>query len=160
MKFREINSEERSAVYRLVNKLGADGEKIFKNKKLVAMLDGRKEIFVTNLTVLCILNKLKKTPYSVGLFIGEIRRRSFILGIEGGSIISAHAKKKVSLDDKAEQLFLYGRDVFTESALGGSNSEGICLVANKNSEFLGIGMKRGNVIKNLNDKGWYLRRGG
>ena len=61
---------------------------------------------------------------------------------------------------KGEVLFLYGRDIFLSSVLelkGG----GRLAIFNRDREFLGIGSYGGgDIIKNVIDKGWYLREGG
>lgn len=106
MKFREINKREYRILKGLNDEFGLDIGSAFREKKIIVSTNGRR------------LKKLKKGVYSAGLFIGEIRKK-FVLGLEGGSLIARHSKKKIFVSDMAEQLVLYGKDVFFNSILKG-----------------------------------------
>jgi len=64
---------------------------------------------------------------------------------------------RVFVDDHAEQLFLYGRDVFLRSIIRKEAEEGIVIVCNKRGEPLGFGKFGKRLIKNIADLGMYLR---
>ncbi|HDD05089.1 MAG TPA: hypothetical protein ENF51_01195 [Candidatus Aenigmarchaeota archaeon] len=64
---------------------------------------------------------------------------------------------RVFVDDHAEQLFLYGRDVFLRSIIKKEAEEGIVIVCNKRGEPLGFGKFEKRLIKNIADLGMYLR---
>ena len=63
---------------------------------------------------------------------------------------------RVFVNQKAEQLFLYGRDIFMKSIVKGKKS-GTVLVCNEKGEPLGIGKFEGETLKNVVDLGFYLR---
>ena len=69
------------------------------------------------------------------------------------------------VDDKAEWLFLCGRDVFAKSVVKANVKSGRVIVCNKGKEVLGYGNIVGELgrkdkvfVKNLLDKGDFLRR--
>jgi ribosome biogenesis protein Nip4 len=69
------------------------------------------------------------------------------------------------VDDKAEWLFLCGRDVFGKSVVKANVNSGIALVVNSKKEVLGYGKITGELknkervfVKNILDRGDYLRR--
>ncbi|MDI6655689.1 MAG: hypothetical protein QME59_07405 [Candidatus Hydrothermarchaeota archaeon] len=161
MKFRQLNKEELGILRGVNREFGADADSIFKGKKLLVALGGRKEVFVTNGDALDVLEKMKNEPYSVGLFIGEIKKKKFMLSLEGAALISKHAKNKIFVGSKTEQLVLYGRDVFCNSILKSSElSEGSkCLIVNESDELIAIGRVKKEIVENLIDRGWYLRKG-
>ena len=64
---------------------------------------------------------MSKEPYCLGLLIGEIKHKKFELGLEGTTLIVSMAKKKATVDEKTEQLVLYGKDVFFKSVIAGKN---------------------------------------
>ncbi|MDK2790804.1 MAG: ribosome subunit biosis protein [Methanothermococcus sp.] len=113
-----------------------------------------------------VLKSLKnfKDIYNAGVIFGEIvtknGKNKFLLSLEGMSIISKDIVKNYAVvNKKGENLFLYGRDIFKSSILE-LKGHGKVVVFNKNMEFLGIGNYDGKMIKNVIDKGWYLREGG
>ncbi len=98
--------------------------------------------------------------YTVGNVFGEIKNNKFKLSLEGFTIISNYINKNYAIiNEKGETLFLYGRDIFNNSIVY-INGSGRIAVFNKNRDFLGIGYFDGKMIKNIKDKGWYLRKGG
>ena len=80
------------------------------------------------------------------------------------------------INDRAELLFLYGRDIFFESIIEICNKlsrNQIVAILNRRNEFLGWGVSTSDIthsdlrknrsepaIRNLIDLGWYLRKGG
>jgi len=161
MRFEELSPEERMVLEEL-KEYGFDPWTALHNRVLLAAHNGRREIFTLNNKALDVLLRMKHESYFAGLYLGEIKGDKFHLGLEGGTLLSKYASKTITVDDKVEQLVLYGRDVFINSILkyGHPLKQGDkCLILNKNSEFLAIGRLRGNIIENLLDKGWYLRKG-
>jgi ribosome biogenesis protein Nip4 len=163
MKFRTLNNYERELVRKTSKVYGLNVDTALKDKKLITVASGRKEVFITNSQTVKLINKMKKEPYSAGLYIGEIKGKNFELDLEGASLIAPLAKKKIIVDDDAEQLVLYGRDVFSNSVVF---SEGLkkgekCIVTNKYGDALALAEVKGDRLfaKNVMDRGWYLRRG-
>jgi ribosome biogenesis protein Nip4 len=104
--------------------------------------------------------KIPLQPQSIGLFLGTLKKDLQ----PSPALIDLLAKtstKKAIIDDKAAWLFLCGRDVFPQSILKNAVSEGLVLVQNEKDENLGLGKmfkgKNGMMIRNLLDKGEYLR---
>lgn len=75
---------------------------------------------------------------------------------------------KVYIKPKGEQLFLYARDIISDSVdhvEGELRDKGVILVLNQDSEFLGLGFSRGKligkgkstVVLHVIDIGYYLR---
>jgi ribosome biogenesis protein Nip4 len=110
----------------------------------------------------------KKTgmqPNLAGLFLGEEISKKFRPSIALLDIVGAKTERWVIIDDKAEWLFLCGRDVFFGSVVKSNVKNGIAIVMNSNREVLGFGLVSDRVrmpedimIKNILDRGDYLRR--
>ena len=77
-------------------------------------------------------------------------------------LLSKESENKIFLNDKAEWLWLCGRDAFPESVLKDKSSGEIFLVQNSRDENIGLGKKitkgKGTIIKNMADRGDFLRR--
>lgn len=162
MKFRELNHEEWKILKNFEKEFGIDLRRIFP-EKIFLISSGRKEIFIVDDFVYKIYNKINREIYSIGLYIGEIRGKYFLISLELASMIEPFTNNKIVVNEKAEQLFLYGRDIFKESIVKEYKRFKLgerCLVLNKRHEVLGIGKYERNIVKNLMDRGWYLRRGG
>ncbi len=162
MKFRLLNEDEWNVLKEFEKEFNISLKKIFRNK-LFVVSTGRKEIFVVDKFLYEIYKKLNREVYCLGLYIGEIKKNFFLLSLELASIIEPFTKNKIIVNEKAEQLFLYGKDIFENSILKSFKKFKYgerCLVLNKHHETLGIGKYMGKVIKNLMDRGWYLRKGG
>lgn len=105
-----------------------------------------------------------------GVKIGEIGKR-FRLTLEGSFWLMKNEKKKIWVNEKGEMLFLYGRDIFTESVIkvGDFEENEIIFICNRYGDVLGIGKARFDstrilsqerdrvVVENLLDRGVYLR---
>jgi len=116
---------------------------------------------------------LSKNPYYCGIKIGDLSSRRFHISLEGAFLISKISKKKkVFVNEKAEMLVLYGRDIFGSSVLDVSkdireNDE--VMICNSHGEAIAIGRARVSwermkedrvVVENLRDRGWYTRECG
>ncbi len=134
-----------------------------------------------------IMKRSNDEPYAIGTFLGNITNgksnldsnannndarnnnnhnaRKFIPSPAFPDLLSDRTGKKVNINSKAEWLFLCGRDVFESSVMktnsGLRSSElkpgNLVLVQNEKDEALGVGRVGEKVIKNLLDKGSYLR---
>lgn len=108
---------------------------------------------------------LGRPAYSAGLFLGESKGNKFYPSPALLDSIGRATDQWVMVDDKAEWLFLCGRDVFASSVVKANVKRGLVLVANRNREVLGYGKIVGGLekkdkvyIKNFLDKGDFLRR--
>lgn len=112
---------------------------------------------------------LKKDPSVVGVKICELRKH-VSLDLEGAQIFAQNTgKRKIVVNEQAEALVLYGRDVFGESITSHSNDfveNEVVIITNKYGDALGIGraryhadkiQKKGVTVTNITDRGWYLR---
>ncbi|AEH06698.1 PUA domain-containing protein [Methanothermococcus okinawensis] len=176
MKHRPLNREEiKSVKNHLITYLGNNIEN-FKFENLYVLEDKDKyDVIYANKEVLEILKNFAKNIYGVGISFGnfeikhsnsgnkinKINKIKFSISLEGMSLISKDiVKNYIIVNKKGETLFLYGRDIFKSSILE-MNGGGKVAVFNKNRELLGIGnYGGGDMIKNIIDKGWYLRKGG
>ena len=146
---------------------------------LTANIDGN--LFLTTKDSLEIADEIMKRsnekPYAIGIFLGNITARKagnnnpnhihgeFIPSPAFPDILAEKSQKKVTVNAKTEWLFLCGRDVFESSVMmrnsGLSDSElkpgNLVLVQNEKDENLGVGRVGDKIIKNLLDKGSYLR---
>ncbi len=160
MKFRKIKKEELEIIEKTLKEDFDVDESFFSflKRKAIIVSSGRKEVFITNRKVYNVLRKIGEV-YIAGLYIGEIKRKKFIPSLELAYILKKYTKKKIYVNDKSEQLFLYGRDVFKEGIIKG-RVKGKCLVLNRFGDVLGIGDSNNNIVKNIADRGLYLRKYG
>lgn len=166
MRCRGLNLEEIKTIKNILRYyLSRDTIENFKFENLYLLYDrDRYDVIYTTEDVLKNL-KLFKNIYGAGLVFGSFKRSKdklkFSLSLEGMTLISKDIVKNYAVvNRKGETLFLYGRDIFLSSVLelkGG----GRLAIFNMDREFLGIGnYGGGSIIKNVIDKGWYLREGG
>lgn len=121
-----------------------------------------------------------KNPFSIGLFVGTIVESEsnivFKVGLDLMEYLAQQLRRNiVIICDDAAKLFLYGRDILLNSIIGILPPISyLTVVASKELEILGIAKplvdleafikesRRGNIValKNIVDKGWYLRKGG
>lgn len=102
---------------------------------------------------------INRNPDYQGIFLGE-KKKSFYPSPTLIDLLSKKAKNKVTITKKAEWMFLCGKDVFAENARG--KDSGTVFIQSEDDENLGYGYwtkKKGRkIIKNLLDKGNYLRK--
>jgi len=166
MKYRALNREEIESIKNILSYyLSKEDIENFKFKNLYLLYDrDRYDVIYATEEVLKNL-RLFKNIYGAGLIFGNFKKKKdkikFTLSLEGMDLISKDIVKNYAVvNRKGEVLFLYGRDIFLSSVLelkGG----GRLAIFNRDREFLGIGSYGGgDIIKNVIDKGWYLREGG
>ena len=145
--------------------------RLFRNKKVLIAEGKRKEIFLLSPELFETYQKIKskKHPFSAGFFFGEYSSGNLKFSLEA---VYEYAKfsdyHKIKINRKFEQKFLYGRnpgsDVVTSYDPGLSRGD-TAVVCNALNEALGIGVITGELkskrktraIKNIMDRGWYLR---
>jgi 60S ribosome subunit biogenesis protein NIP7 len=167
------NRNERTKINRALDRWGAF--EFFKDKVLVLQKDDTKKKIVV-----CLANeKIEEllmagmiSPYSLGLAIGELRKE-FIPSIAGADLFARYGKRNkfyIVLNEKAEKLVLYGRDIMGESILEASEAlaeNELVILLNTSHEAVAIGRTRfsGNLllqkgrvtVTTLADAGYYLR---
>lgn len=157
MEFREINNKELKLLRKLNREFKIDFDVIFNSKKI--LISERREVFILDKNTGKIAEKIKKDPYSAGLYIGKIKKWKIDLGIEGAALISSHSKNRVTVNSRKEQVILYGGDIFSKSTINGESPSTMdrCLIVNKREESIAIGTIKKEKILNLRDRGYYLR---
>lgn len=102
-----------------------------------------KELYVSEATI-------PKKPY--GIFLGDTKPAPALVNFLG-------REHTVTVNDKASWLFLCGRDILNESIVekGKATPRGFYVVVNEHGESIGVGRATPEGVKNVLDKGAYLR---
>jgi ribosome biogenesis protein Nip4 len=133
----------------------------FTDDKITYVKRGKK-YFLVNDELLEIEKKLPET-ISSGIILGEsVDKGNFRPSVYLLELLSKNSKNKIFVNDKAEWLFLCGRDVLPESITIDHSAADIFLVQNQKDENLGFGKKIRNgkkmFVKDILDRGNFLRR--
>lgn len=100
--------------------------------------------------------------YQRGIPLGYVKKGKFKPSLYLLEKLSSMTKNKVFITEKAQWLFLCGRDVFMKNVTKDNSNNNIFLVQNKYDENLGFALKgmsgKDTIIKNLQDRGDFLRR--
>lgn len=96
-----------------------------------------------------LIRKTEFEPHSSGIFLGNEQDPS-------PAITDLIKLPEAEVNEKAEWLFLCGRDVLKKSIIKGIQ-KGLVKVKNSKGEALGIGEMNEKGISNVLDKGKYLR---
>ena len=176
--FRKMTQEEYDLLRSsLAEWLTEEQTKKFLSKNFFIVGEGKqRELFISNKAVDKFFEKNPKiSPYSIGLGFGEFKKEEVFLTLSGASIIAQETFKQIKINQEAEQLFLYRRNILCKSILeldfSLSKNEKV-MVLNKSGDFLGIGKLKisgkeifleknfeKTAIENILDLGWYLRKG-
>jgi 60S ribosome subunit biogenesis protein NIP7 len=146
------------------------------NLGIVVAAGKRVELFLVTNELMSVFTKTQgiRSPYCLGVYFGDLLKNDLLFSIEGATLCSAHTNQKVRVSDNGEQAVLYGRDIqrssvrsFPESILRNQK----VIITNELGEVLALGntMVDGEefndvpenlvIIKNIIDRGWYLRKG-
>jgi 60S ribosome subunit biogenesis protein NIP7 len=169
---REPDKEETTQINRALDRWGIF--EFLKDQPFIIQRVGR-------IKVVCLVtHMLKKAvqttdPYLAGLAIGELKKE-FMPSIAGADLFARYGKKNkyyIVVNEKAENLVLYGRDIMGESVVEASEAllqNELIIALNTRFEAIGIGrtrfagkllLQKGKVtISNLADAGYYLREEG
>ncbi|MBR9677755.1 MAG: hypothetical protein GOU97_00450 [Nanoarchaeota archaeon] len=138
-----------------------DIEKVCQNKILLMQSGSRKEVFLLSKELYKTYEKLGKNVYMTGFYMGEIRKK-FKVSIEfGEKLAQVNTTRRIWINRKGEQRFLYGRNINKEYVTRKDEikEDQKVLILNQNNDYLGLGiLRRSGDVKNVLDKGWYLRR--
>jgi 60S ribosome subunit biogenesis protein NIP7 len=169
---------ERTQISRALDRWGAF--EFFKDKALLIEKDGKKKVVVclatdTDSKVEEVMTIHTANLYRSGLAIGELKKQ-FIPSIAGADLFARYGEKNkfyLVVNEKAENLLLYGRDIMGESIIEASDAlheNELVIVLNKWFEAIAVGRTRfagrslfqkGRVtITNISDAGYYLREEG
>jgi ribosome biogenesis protein Nip4 len=99
---------------------------------------------------------------SLGIILGEIGDHNFKPSLYLLEILSKTSTNKIFVNDKAEWLFLCGRDVLPEGIVKDDSTNELFLIQNSKDENLGFAKrvkdKKKFFLKNILDRGNFLRR--
>ena len=115
-----------------------------------------KEFYSIPPHVLEVMKSIPLEPLSAGIFLGETVKKRFIPSLPLLQMIGPKTEKIAVIDEKAEWLFLCGRDVFPASILKSRFDDTEVIVVNKKNEVLGLGIKSSDGVKNKHHLGEYL----
>ena len=132
----------------------------FTEKKIENITKINNRHYLAEEELLSLKDKIRLNPESIGLFLGEETRNGFRPSLALLEELAKISDRKVFLNKKAELLFICGRDIFGKSTMQTHLKKGLVLVQNERDENLGYGRfaDQGKLIKNIMDKGDYLRR--
>ncbi len=158
--FRELTRRERTKLNSLFSYWQVFDH--FKDKKFLVK---DKQIFMINDHKEFVL---KNDPIAAGIKVCEVKKHLHLSLAILQLFVDKNCSKRVKVNDHAEQLFLYGRDIFRESIIEHTrdfHANDEVIVTNKYGEALGLGravcdhdkMNKEIVIINLRDLGIYLR---
>jgi 60S ribosome subunit biogenesis protein NIP7 len=171
--FRPASREELTQLRRSFDKWGIF--EFMESQQLMIKQDrtiNKKEVLITTKTSKEIFNLQIFQPKYAGLTVGELRNKKLLPSLSGAEVIARHSKHfpYVMVNERAEVLVLYGRDILGDSVLEVSKRLGqnkIVIILNQNRESIGIGktrysveniFKKGKVtVYTLFDAGIYLR---
>lgn len=164
--YRELTREERTMLNRFFDKWGAFD--YFKERNLLVKENDIREVYLVNNEARKLA--LEHDPAVTGIKIGELKKQ-FWISIEGASIIAKHSdRKKIMVNEHAEALILYGRDIFGDSIIKHTNDfdeNEVVLITNRHGEVIAIGRTRfpamkinksGVTVSTITDRGEYLRK--
>jgi len=133
----------------------------FTDKKIDGVLNHGRKYFLVSEEQKKLSEQIGRDLFSAGILLGE-KKDTFKPTPALVDMISKISDNKVFISKKSEWLFLCGRDVFEENIIKQVGDNKLVLVQNEKDENLGYGMfiKNGKerLLKNILDKGYYLRR--
>lgn len=144
----------------------------FKDKSLIVQENSKKTICLVPKD----LEELAATqPFAMGLAIGELKKE-FVPSMAGVDLFVRSGKRNkyyVTVNENAEKLVLYGRDIMGDSIKEASDmldENELVAILNDNGEAIGIGrtrfagrslLQKGRItITTIADAGYYLREEG
>lgn len=168
LKFRELTREERTLVNRGLDHWGVF--EFFSDKTVIVADDKTKKICLISAGLKPLVSKFD--PDYGGLEIGELKK-GFTPTMPGADLFARHSNKNefyVTVNENAEKLVLYGRDVMGDSITLASESldeNQLVIILNNRQEAIGLGRTRfagksifqkGRItITTVADAGQYLR---
>ncbi|HEX7033568.1 MAG TPA: PUA domain-containing protein [Nitrososphaera sp.] len=177
--YRKPTQEERTRINRALNRWGVF--EFFKEKLLMVQENDKK---ITKMTTIYLVPKeleelAAMQPIAMGLAIGVLRKE-FVPTVAGADLFARLGRKEnnnnrhyVTVNENAEKLVLYGRDIMGDSIKEASDmldENELVAILNVNGEAIGVGRTRfagrslfqkGKItITTIADAGCYLREEG
>jgi len=168
--YRKPTRDESTLINRALDKWGAF--EFFKGR-LLMMKENASKIVCLMPAELEVITRMQ--PFLAGLVIGELKKQ-FVPSMAGADLFARSRKRNkfyIIVNENAEKLVLYGRDIMGESIVEASDTLGeneLVIVLNSRLEAIGIGrtrfagrslLQKGRVtVTTLSDAGYYLREEG
>ncbi len=148
-------------------------EEFLRDNDLLVRDGNAKEVYALSKDLSKFLELYKLNFVHAGIKVGEVGSRRFRFSLEGTFFLVKRVKKSVFVNEKGEMLFLYGRDIFSDSVVDVTDDveeNDIVFVRNLRGDILGLGKSRFSaermkdvesgrvVVENLVDRGEYLRK--
>ena len=166
--YRKPTREEKTLINRALDRWGVF--EFFKGKPLLIMENGSKTVCLVPGDLEQAIAEMQ--PYSAGLAIGDLKKQ-FAPLMAGADLFARCGKRNefyVVVNENAEKLVLYGRDVMGDSIEEASDmldENELVIILNSRLEAIGVGrtrfagrslLKKGKVtITTVSDAGYYLR---
>lgn len=170
MTYRKPTREETTLINRALGRWGAF--EFFKGRSLMIQENGGKTVCLVPGELEAVV---QMQPYLAGLAIGELKKQ-FVPSMAGADLFARSGRRNefyVTVNENAEKLVLYGRDVMGESIVEASDALGeneLVIILNGRLEAIGIGrtrfagrslLQKGKAtVTTLMDAGYYLREEG
>lgn len=141
--------------------------KIFTQEEIENVIKVKNEYFLVNKELQEFTANLNADSQNAvfpraGILLGAVKKERFDPSLYFLELLAKKSTNKVFINNKAEWLFLCGRDAFKENAIKDNSTNNIFLVQNERDENIGLGTweKKGKtaMLKNIMDRGDYLRR--
>jgi 60S ribosome subunit biogenesis protein NIP7 len=168
--YRKPTREEKTLINRALDRWGAFE---FLKGKLLMIQENSSKMVCLSPAELEVITRMQ--PYLAGLVIGELKKQ-FVPSMAGADLFSRSGNRNefyIIVNENAEKLVLYGRDVMGDSIVEASDMLGqneLVILLNSRLEAIGIGrtrfagkslLQKGKVtITTLTDAGYYLREEG
>jgi 60S ribosome subunit biogenesis protein NIP7 len=176
--FHVASRDEKKAIMNKVDRMLGEGVASNTIGKLgVILATGKRvELFLVTDELMGAFMKIqgRRNPYCLGVYFGDLLDNELLLSIEGATLCSAHTHRRVRVSHKGEQAVLYGRDVqrsFVQDFPSSIRRNQKVIIINELGEVLALGNALVNgeesfnvhenslIVKNILDRGWYLRKG-
>lgn len=170
MTYRKPTREETTRISRALDRWGVF--EFFKGRSLMIQENGSKRVCLVPADQEAIM---QMQPYLAGLAIGHLNKQ-FVPSMAGADLFARSGKKNgfyITVNEHAEKLVLYGRDIMGESIVDASVTLGeneLVIVLNCKLEAIGIGrtrfagrslLQKGKAtVTTIMDAGYYLREEG
>ncbi len=147
----QINSEKEKKLKEIIKKK-------FNFDLKEKIIFGDEQAFLVSKEIENVYKKISRKPYSLGMYLGTYKKE-FKPSLQFLSLLSKKIKNKIEVSEKNAIKFSYSNNIFVKQEVTGE-----IIVLNKNKLLIGYGKakkeKRGTKIENIQDVGWYLRKGG
>jgi len=170
LKYRKPTRKEATVIKRALGRWGAF--EFFKCRPLMIQENGSRTVCLVADGLDAIM---KMQPYLAGLAIGELKKQ-FVPSMAGADLFARYCKRNefyITVNEKAEKLVLYGRDVMGDSIVEASgllDENELVIILNSRLEAIGIGrtrfagrslLQKGRAtVTTVVDAGYYLREEG